>query len=364
MAKNNLPTVNRRTVLKTGAAGIAGFGTLGVANADSTVEIVTARRRGEAIKTEKVPQGWYNRLQRARRAKRELLEEAKKTNGAKFASVTSDGPQMGSRRGHNVQITFETKEQMERFNAPDEKNGVGVNAGYGIRLNTRQCYDQDYSNVKGGAILDPDDLSPSESYWTAGCRVYNSNDNRRLLTCYHALSSDPDDFCDTDDVTDEVVDQNDDLFGPVTVQSTVHDSVLLRLDSSSPRNGISDNIVTRNYPVNGYYTQNGVANKSSLDKYGVTTCQDSMSIEGVDGTVMCSDNTVALDDLIQTETLTQSGDSGGPLVGLELINGTYYDIMGGILTGSANFNGTTYDIWPACYGIQNDLNVSFGGFAY
>lgn len=367
--------VSRRRVLQMTSGALATGGVLastgsvvGSTRDTEKVEIVTIRSGDEIVETKQVSESWYHQLQKARREKKQISDQLKKSEGNSIAAVMPNGEHIDGRwKPHAVGVAEEPRDEPQ---IAAEDHGAGVQTVDKIPFEFKDCWQQEYQTVPGGVALNVNGETPSESYYTATCRVTNSNDKTRMLTCRHGVTLP----CDKSDITGTTVEQWGDDLGSVSAANPNLDAMVIERDQDGPRDGISAEIEGQpdNYPVGAYYTQDAIAdavNSSPWVQYGCTTCDTSpqVYVAEADFTLTCelpdgSTSSVQMQDQVLREQVSQGGDSGGPWVGVYPVN-VPHTVVAGMINGSTAIDGTPVDFGTAAYAIERDMDVDFGPFA-
>lgn len=351
--KNNRRS--RRAFLKATGAGI-GFGTLGIASAQSKHDMVTIpilKSGNETIRQDEVPRNWYNQLKQARKAREQVEQIYGNNPGVKAIGLKPTSDTVNGLR--TTKVDAQVIPNLRTGNISSNVNGVEVTTSKFEKPTLVNCNNQgSFSNIPGGVVIE--NGTGSYSYGSTTCRAYYRKKSKHfLLTAGHLF-----DACSQSGVRGSPAYQNGERIGSVAYYSPKEDWAAIKRENFSLR--YDDTIKTSSrHDLRGYVTEDGVAkfmnNGTQVRKMGVTTGETSGQIQQMyltmDGCINWKGNG------IQTDCNNAPGDSGGPAYFINN-NGRYFLLHN--ITHASNGLGR----YIKCPGKSRSLvqNYTYGTAAY
>ena|GEM_PF-676056 len=341
-------TSRRRDVLRAvGAAGV-GLTVVGdVAATDDGVEIDTVRYRGRTLESEIVPKAWYRHETRVDTVAASLRQEYQSNRGVSGVGLTSTDRTVGGR--FVTRPVVYTTDEASGLSVPSARDGIAIEQRQTPDPEPDTCYDQDYDTVPGAAQVE----NPNGGVFSATCRVLDSYDNPRLMTCAHGF-----DRCQGDgDIEYDDLEQSDQDLGFVDEWSVGQDWATVQLGYSSPVDGFDSGIAGTFRDFTGYVTRNGLKSLMSDDTTvyhnGRTTCKTEGTVTDIDVSFEICDGAYA-NNYVKTSAPTEPGDSGGPHYKQFRFNN---DSLASLI--APHYGGES--VGCAAYKIRQDHGFTFGG---
>lgn len=316
----NSHNLTRRRVIKlAGVGGITG-GVWGVPTVsgkeDGNVEIVTLADGDCPVKTQKVPERWYNHTKNARKVKDSLSIALENQAGIHAVAMGRSEEKIDGFRKHNITITISPGKDTTVI--PSEKNGIPVNIkrDEGVQLSD-SCdidatyYDEQPSSIEGGILWN----SPDCGAGTLCCRVkwYNNGSwDKYMLSSRHIYTGE---LCDHNDPNNrDWCQYNDTVVGTCVKEWQRYDSVLLNLDQTN--RDYAARIVTNAQPIEGRVTPDGLdcfkSNDTRIEQNGVSSGYDDGEIISTNAdSHNCTYNN-NINGMVSSTLSSINGDSGGP----------------------------------------------------
>jgi len=349
---------SRRNLLKSiGGTALVASSSSVISAKTPTVEIVTVRGKGGAIRqTKKVDEAWYNLEMKADKVRKNL--ESRFDNHPRFhsASIGVADELINGRK--KPQITAFEKPKAgkpdllsKELDLPSTIDGINVTQKVKEDIELDQCAEV-VDRLQGGDALDEDDGNGPGS---ATCAVEESG-SIRVMTAEHVVdpSSDPAD-CDSpmnDDMWNW--DTDDNYIGGVVDYDKAQDwATVDEYNSDIP---IGDSIRGEYGTLAGHETLDGLRDLKSTGETvyhrGWKTCTTTGQVTSVKVTDDRCGGSATSDDYVEVSTYTDGGDSGGPHYKTLTYNGNTYMSIIAPHRGGQSFG-------CGAYAINRDHPISF-----
>jgi len=324
--------VNRRGALK----AISGATTASVLVGNALAHdgrhrtIVVGEYKNEPIVTRKVPEEWYEHVQRSRRAQDELSERFSDESWFDQIGRTSrDGNyRIGDLKEMKLRVRATDRDGAER-EVPDRQNDIPVEIVETSGSPEFQCTDWDkcdddnYSCMKGGSFIHLEQDDGSFCQQSACIVVEDERGETGVMTAFHGFDK-SDEYQDIKlregkQGTDEskighVRDYS--IYDDESSYDESQDWAILYLYEEDIDGFIND-IIKESYPIEGHLTKSGLESIASddgsrpVENYGASTCHT----QGYDLELLNRVNTNCDEKEEGFEVLdgyTEQGDSGSP----------------------------------------------------
>lgn len=316
--------ISRRSILQAaGVASLTGFGVGRTFARDDRVEIPYVKRGDEVVMTKEVPQEWYEHVQHVRQVADTANEQFSSNPGVLGMGIAKSNRRYGGKNGLLVEAKVHPSQYAGTL--PDEVEGIPIETTETEgAFNMSDCVHlDDFSEVQGGITVEGEVSDGELQRGTSCLKVYNDNDDPRLLTANHLWGS-----CSYP--IDEDAYQNGTKFGKVDMSDPDADIALIKEQSSekSLEPGINDE--NTNWDVSGYYTEDSIEDMISEERevrsMGCTTglTEGPVTGKGLTPPDTCYD---ADGEAVEVEAVGGEGDSGGPVYGIEEYFGNRYAVM-------------------------------------
>lgn len=349
---------SRRNLLKSiGGTALVASSSSVISAKTPTVEIVTVRGKGGAIRqTKKVDEAWYNLEMKADRVRENL--ESSFDNHPRFhsASIGVSDELINGRKKPQINAFVKPKAEKpelssKKLDLPSSIDGINVTQEVKEDVELDHCAEV-VDRLQGGDALDEDDSSGPGSA-TCAVEEYGSI---RVMTAEHVVdpSSDPAD-CESpmyDDTWNYDTDDNH-IGGVVNFDKSQDWATVSPTNSDIP---IGDSIRGEYGTLAGHETLDGLRDLKSTGETvyhrGWKTCTTSGQVKSVKESVDRCGGSATSDDYVKVSTYTESGDSGGPHYKTFTYNGnTYMSIIAPHRGGQS--------IGCGAYAINRDYPISF-----
>lgn len=336
---------SRRNVLRAvGAAGV-GLTTIGEAAAtDDGVRIDTVKHRGRTLESEVVPREWYQHETRVDAVASGLEREYQSNSAVSGVGFTATDRTVDGR--FVTRPVVYTSGDTSMLSVPSSRNGVSIERRETPDPEPDDCYTGDYETVPGAVQLE------TSGKISATCRVLDSNNNPRLMTCAHGF-----DRCDGS-IEGDSVDQSGQDLGSVDEWSVAQDWATIQLSDSSPVDDFNSGIAGTFRNFTGYVTRDGLkslmSDNTTVYHSGKTTCQTEGTITDIDVSFSICDGDASANNYVKTSAPTEPGDSGGPHYKKFRFNN---DPVAALI--APHYGGES--VGCAAYKIQQDHGFTFGG---
>lgn len=342
--------VSRRKWLHSVGGGALVFTTHGVLDtrSDDAKKIITAANRGEAVRTEVVPNEWYEKIIDSRRARDRLVDELYSHDDVGEITITTEDEKIEGLAIPKIEIGL-LKDGEVPDPIPSRVEGIKIETTT-HRPPQTECNSQAYDCVPGGCRVDTEGQD-GDFFWHSGACAVDYNLNEHFITCAHGMGD-----CGDGDLSGHEVRVGEDSsakkIGTVQEHSWAGDWAVCNVSSDNEIDGLANEVLGGN-SIAAHVTENGIdylmSNSSTVHKYGDATCQTSGTVDGKPTYTYCNSSR----EWVRTTANSQGGDSGGVHF-VNYDNAGETDIIG-------VHHGSTSNAWASpAYTIVNNTSIDFG----
>lgn len=355
--------IDRRTVLQTVGGSLSTIGLTGVVSGDdNTVEIVTVKQGDRPVKTEKVPQNWWEHVEAARAVQDRLENEYRINDQVQSVRIGLGTDTISDFQERRIVVRADDPQAVSSL--PNHLDGIPIDVeeSKDLELHASYCDTSDEDPIPGGSAFGNELTSDEYPYFTGTCPVSTGSGNLNFLTVAHAFADEDncayynnvdvtqgeseDDFAtfDPNDDSEDVINVNAD-YALIENESSLNVDDEVKISSSDTRR------------ISGHTTEDGYEYKKGdlVERYGARTCHDS----GTLGSIGTGGHCAAGPDWFEVKNMSsKNGDSGSPIydVWTDSQGCEWASIVGIVLGVNSNDNV----VGCAAYEVANQEDVEFG----
>ena len=332
--------------------------------------IVVGEYKNEPIVTRKVPEEWYEHVQRSQRAQDELSERFSDEPWLNQIGRTNrDGNyRIGDFKKMKLRVRVTDRDGAER-EVPDRQNDIPVeivetNESPEFQCtNWDKCDDDTYSCMKGGSFIHVEQDDGSFCQQSACVVVEDERGETGVMTAFHGFELDE---CQDIELREGKQGTDELKIGHVRDYSYYDESsydedqdwaILYMYEEDI--DGFTNDIIRETYPVEGHLTKSGLESIASdedgrpVENYGASTCRtrgyDLELLNGVKTNCNAEEEGFEVHD-----GYTEQGDSGSP----HYVEYNNFEIT--LVAGIHVRNGPR---GVAAYAINNKHSIEFGNLS-